>query len=125
MGSTVNGKKLIRKRFFLPAMLAALLFASCGIYGQEDEYLKIDRVKDGMTYGLVQHIYLAYLSLLPGLTELQKAKILTWLEEARDSAMDGGSSEEKQSCFRKYRGKINNYLPAEGYDLKEAEKNRR
>ncbi len=82
---------------------------------------QVDLVKDGMTYGLVEHTYQAYLSLLPDLTEKQKEKILAWLVEAREIAMDGGSSEEKHYWFGKYKGKINNYLSAEGYDLKKAE----
>ncbi|MBN2698271.1 MAG: DUF3826 domain-containing protein [Bacteroidales bacterium] len=82
----------------------------------------IEMVKDGMTYGLLDHTYNAYLRLLPDLTELQKKKIREWLVEARETAMDSGSSEEKHACFRKYRGKINNYLSEEGYDLKQAER---
>lgn len=84
----------------------------------------VDMVKDGMTYGLVEHTYHAYLSLLPDLTEAQKQRIMEWLVEAREIAMDAGSSEEKHYWFGKYKGKINNYLSAEGYDLKKAEQNR-
>jgi hypothetical protein len=46
---------------------------------------------------------------------------MAWLVEAREIAMDCGSSEEKHYWFGKYKGKINNYLSAEGYDLKKAE----
>jgi hypothetical protein len=35
--------------------------------------------------------------------------------------MDGGSSEEKHALFGKYKGRINNYLSAQGFDLKAAE----
>ncbi|MNR53744.1 hypothetical protein D3C85_1738080 [compost metagenome] len=31
--------------------------------------------------------------------------------------MDGGSSKEKHAWFGKYKGRINNYLSKEGYDL--------
>ena len=86
---------------------------------------QVDMVKDGMTYGLVEHTYNAYLSLLPDLTEEQKEKIMDWLVEAREIAMDAGSSEEKHKWFGKYKGKINNYLSAEGYDLKKAERERK
>jgi hypothetical protein len=41
---------------------------------------------------------------------------------ARELAMDAGSSEKKHHCFGQYKGKINNFLSARGYDLKEAEK---
>jgi hypothetical protein len=44
-------------------------------------------------------------------------KIMEFLVEARELAMDGSSSEEKHGIFRKYMGKINNYLVAEGYTL--------
>lgn len=82
---------------------------------------QVDMVKDGTTYGLLGQTYQGYLSLLPDLTEEQKNRIMKWLVEAREIAMDAGSSEEKHYWFRKYKGKINNYLSAEGYDLKKAE----
>ena len=37
--------------------------------------------------------------------------------------MDAGSSDEKHAWFGKYKGKINNYLAAAGYNMKQAEKN--
>lgn len=83
---------------------------------------QVTKVKDGMTYGVVPLTYKGYLALLPGLTSEQKAKILAYLEEAREIAMDAGSSEKKHYWFGQYKGKINNYLSSEGYDLKEAEK---
>ncbi len=91
---------------------------------QELSPAEVDQVKDGMTYGLVAHTYHAYLSLLPELTGAQREKIMEWLVEARETAMDAGSSEEKHYWFGKYKGKINNYLSAEGYDLKKAEQKR-
>jgi len=86
---------------------------------------QVDKVKDGMTYGVLQATYNQYLAMLPGLTDQQKAKIMAFLVEARENAMDGGSSEEKHNWFRKYKGKINNYLSAAGYDLKKAEQDLR
>jgi hypothetical protein len=83
---------------------------------------QVSKVKDGMTYGVVQVTYQRYLDLLPGLNEEQKREILANLLEAREHAMDGGSSEEKHAIFGKYKGRINNYLSAAGYDLKKAEK---
>ena len=44
------------------------------------------------------------------------------LTEAREHAMDASTSEEKHKWFGKYKGRINNYLSAAGYDLKQAEK---
>jgi len=81
---------------------------------------QIIQVKDGMTYGVVEITYTGYLDMLPNLTEPQKAYIYDNLVEARELAMDGGSSDEKHAWFGKYKGRINNYLSAEGYDLNKA-----
>lgn len=78
-------------------------------------------VKDGMTYGVVPKTYASYLDMLPQLTEEQKEFIYSNLVEAREHAMDAGSSHQKHWWFNKYKGKITNYLAAEGYDLKKAE----
>jgi hypothetical protein len=83
---------------------------------------QIDQVKDGMTYGVVQVTYKGYVSMLPELNEEQKLHIMALLVEAREIAMDAGSSEEKHQWFGKYKGKINNYLSKAGYDLKKASK---
>jgi Protein of unknown function (DUF3826) len=83
---------------------------------------QVDKVKDGMTYGVVNITYKRYLELFPQLTDEQKREVLANLVEAREYAMDGGSSEEKHAVFGKYKGRINNYLSAAGDDLKQAEK---
>jgi len=83
---------------------------------------QIDKVKDGMTYGVLPLTYRVYQQMLPDLTEKQKAQILAWLVEARENAMDAGTSKEKHAWFGKYKGKIGNYLSAAGYDMKKAEK---
>ena len=80
----------------------------------------VDRVKDGMTYGVLPITYKGYLEMIPDLTEDQKEQIMVYLIEAREHAMDAGSSEEKHAWFGKYKGRINNYLSAAGYDLKKA-----
>lgn len=85
---------------------------------------QIDHVKDGMTYGILQVTYNSYLDMLPQLTEQQKTTITAYLVEAREIAMDAGSSDEKHKCFGKYKGRINNYLSAQGYDLKKASQER-
>ncbi|MBL7737996.1 MAG: DUF3826 domain-containing protein [Chitinophagaceae bacterium] len=79
---------------------------------------QVDKVKDGMTYKVFPITYAAYQDMLPGLTSAQKEKIYNWLKEARELAMDEGSSDDKHKMFGKYKGRINNYLSAEGYDLK-------
>lgn len=85
---------------------------------------QIDQVKDGMTYGIVQVTYKSYLDMLPELTEQQKTTIMAYLVEARETAMDAASSKDKHECFGKYKGRINNYLSTEGYDLKKASQER-
>lgn len=77
-----------------------------------------DAVKDGMTYNTVPLTYKNYLLMLPYLSDEEQSKIWSFLTEARDHAMNGGSSKEKHAWFNKYKGKIANYLAARGYDLK-------
>lgn len=79
---------------------------------------KIDKIKDGMTYNVFPITYAAYQKMILSLTDLQKQKIYDWLKEARELAMDEGSSDDKHKMFGKYKGKINNYLSAQGYDVK-------
>ena len=67
---------------------------------------QIDLVKNGMTYNVLPITYKAY-----------QEEILT-LTEAREYAMDAESSDKKHAWFGKYKGRINNYLSAAGYDLK-------
>jgi len=81
---------------------------------------QVEQVKDGMTYGVVPITYKGYLAMLPDLTEEQKTYIMKNLVEARELAMDAESSEKKHGWFGKYKGRINNYLSAAGYDLKKA-----
>lgn len=79
---------------------------------------QIEKVKDGMTYRILPVTWTAYQDMLPNLTIEQKNKIYGWLLEARELAMDEGSSERKHAVFGKYKGRINNYLSAAGYDMK-------
>jgi len=83
---------------------------------------QVEKVKDKMTYNKVQVTYDAYLEIVPNLTEPQKKKILNLLKEAREEAMDAGSVDEKSAIFKKYKGRINNYLTAEGHNVKQAYK---
>ncbi|MGM9507364.1 DUF3826 domain-containing protein [Larkinella sp. GY13] len=83
---------------------------------------QIDQVKDGMTYSVLPITFKGYQAMLPDLTEAQKKQILAWLTEARERAMDEGTSKEKHAMFGKYKGRINNYLSAAGIDLKQAGK---
>ena len=103
------------------AQIATLHAQYLSKLGKELTPQQVDKVKDGMTYGVLPLTYRAYQDELPNLTDAQKAQILAWLTEAREYAMDAGSSKEKHAWFGKYKGRINNYLSKEGYDMKKAE----
>ena len=83
---------------------------------------QVEKVKDKMTYNVVAVTYNGFCDMIPELTDTQKAYILAQLKEARELAMDGGSSKEKHAIFGKFKGRINNYLSKEGHDLKKANK---
>lgn len=83
---------------------------------------QVTAVKNGMTYDVFTHTWNGYLDMLPDLTKAQKDYIYKALEEAREHAMDAGSSKAKHAWFGKYKGRINNYLSKEGYDLNKRSK---
>lgn len=85
--------------------------------GKELSEDKITEVKDGMTYGVLPITVAGYNDMLPNLTAEQKDYIYKALVEAREHAIDGGTSKEKHGWFGKYKGRINNYLSKQGYDL--------
>lgn len=84
---------------------------------------QVDKVKDGLTYGVVPLTHGVYLKLYPDLKAEEKRQIMAWLVEAREIAMDGSTSDEKHAVFGKYKGRINNYLSKAGYDSKNGERN--
>jgi hypothetical protein len=79
---------------------------------------QITKVKDGMTYNKVAVTYNGYCAMILNLTQEQKTTIYNYLVEAREFAMDAESSKKKDEWFGKYKGRINNYLSSQGYDLK-------
>ena len=81
---------------------------------------QVEDIKNGMTYGVLPITYRGYGEMLPQLTKKQKKQILSYLTEARELAMDAESSEKKHAWFGKYKGRINNYLSAQGIDMKKA-----
>ncbi len=83
---------------------------------------QVERVKDLMTYNKVQFTYGAYCGYVPTMSEAQKANVLALLKTAREEAIDGGSAEEKSAVFTRYKGKINNYLATQGFDVGKAER---
>ncbi len=83
-------------------------------------YLKpheVTKVKDVMTYDVVRVTYDAYCDMIPTLKNEEKAQIMVWLVEARELAVDAESSNKKHETFKKYKGRINNYLSKRGYDI--------
>lgn len=85
---------------------------------KELDEAQIAEIKNGMTYHTVPITYANYLLMLPYLSKEDQDRIWAFLIEARERAMDGGTSKEKHAWFNKYKGKIANHLAAKGYDLK-------
>ena len=88
--------------------------ADLSIYLNQNQ---IDKVKDVMTYNVVKVTYDAQCEMIPSLSDEEKKQIMAWLIEARELAIDAESSNKKHEVFGKYKGRINNYLSARGYDL--------
>lgn len=100
---------LYRSRFSYIAWLSFYL---------NDEQVEI--VKNAMTYNMFHIRYSDFLDLLPNLTEAEKNRVHHWLIEAREFSMDFETPRKMRQMFTKYRGRINNYLAARGYDLRKA-----
>lgn len=83
---------------------------------------QIDQVKDGLTYNVLPLTYKAHVEMIPLLKEEEKKYIYNALSEAREHAIVAGSSDAKHAWFGKYKGRINNYLTARGYNLTEERK---
>ncbi|HMO26493.1 MAG TPA: DUF3826 domain-containing protein, partial [Tepidisphaeraceae bacterium] len=78
----------------------------------------IEQIKDAMTGGVMLQTYRNYIDMAPALTDVEKAQIYAWMLEARENALDAFTSKQQHQWFAKYRGKINNYIVAQGYDFK-------
>lgn len=111
--STINDELLAARKALHDSFLTAL--------SKDLNPTQIDIVKDKMTYNVLHVTYDAYCDMIPTLTDVQKQYIMKQLVEARELAMDGGSSKEKHGVFGKYKGRINIYLSKEGYDQKKEE----
>lgn len=98
--------RLYRTHFAMPATLS--------LYISEEQ---ITAVKDGITFDKVKVTYEAYLDEIPSLKDDEKAQIYAWMIEARELALDAESSKMKHDVFNKYKGRVNNYLSKQGYDL--------
>ena len=80
---------------------------------------QIDEVKDGMTYRVLEVTYGAYLAMIPNLKTNEKRQIYSWLAEAREHAIDAQSAGKKHAWFNKFKGRINNYLSKQGYNMQQ------
>ena len=106
LAETTADSKLYRSHFAFDAQLSLFLKPQ-----------QIETVKDVMTYNVVKVTYDAQCDMIPTLTDEEKQQIMAWLKEARELAIDAESSKKKHEVFGKYKGRINNYLSARGYDL--------
>jgi hypothetical protein len=79
---------------------------------------QIETVKNVLTYNVVKVTYDAQCDMIPTLKEEEKVQIMAWLKEAREFAIDAESANKKHEVFKKYKGRINNYLTKRGYDMK-------
>jgi hypothetical protein len=79
-------------------------------------------IKDGLTFNVLNVTERAYHDMIPTLKDEQKTRIRDWLVEAREVAISEGSAEAKHAVFGTYKGRINNFLSQQGYDLKQEER---
>lgn len=105
---------------------AKLYKLHCEYIGALSVYLtndQIEKVKDGMTYGVVKVTYDSYQDMIPTLTQEDKNQLYAWLVEAREYAISESSSNKKHEWFGKYKGRFNNYLSKRGYDIQKEREN--
>ena len=84
---------------------------------------QVTTVKDKMTYDKVHVTYEAYQEIVPNLTPQQKARLRDLLGEAREEAIDGGSSEEKSAVFKRFKNFCKAYLIEQGHDVNQDYRN--
>lgn len=83
---------------------------------------QIETVKDALTINKVRITFNAYGQIFHGLSDEHKAFILKNLKAAREEAIDAGAMTEKSAFFKKYKIKIETYLAAQGFDVKQSYK---
>lgn len=106
LAAAVCDSKLYRSHFGFDASLSSYLKPQ-----------EIEKVKNVMTFDVVNVTYNAYCDMIPSLQPEEKAQILIWLKEGRELAIDAESSNKKHEVFKKYKGRINNYLSKRGYNI--------
>lgn len=83
---------------------------------------QVETVKDVLTVNKVKVTFKAYGQIFHGLTDTQNAFILKNLKQAREEAINAKAMTEKSAFFKKYKIKIEAYLTAQGYDVKQSYK---
>jgi hypothetical protein len=81
---------------------------------------QVEAVKDHLTYGVMPNTLKVYREMLPALSDSQVAHVRELLTAGREEALTAGSSEAKHATFGRAKGRVNNYLSGQGYDLKKA-----
>lgn len=71
---------------------------------------QVELVKDRLCYKRPTIMYDGYTKDNPWLTAEQKAGVAKICADAREEAMDGGSSKEKHHIMDRYKGRITNYI---------------
>lgn len=102
-------------------LMTLLYNQHCNFIGRlysELSHDQVEKVKDGMTFNVLSVTYKAMLDMIPSLKEDEKRYIWANLLEAREHAILAASADGKHAWFGKFKGRINNYLAAKGYDLK-------
>ncbi|MDB5327319.1 MAG: hypothetical protein JWM57_2888 [Phycisphaerales bacterium] len=103
----------------LRASREAFLARLAGVLSPE----QVVTVKDKMTYDKVRVTYAAYQEIVPNLTAEQNKRLMELLVEAREEAIDGGSSEEKSAVFKRYKNLCKAYLISQGHDVNQDYRN--
>ena len=111
-----------QKRAALDAELASLRTTFLDRLAADLSPEHVAAIKDGLTFNVLNVTERAYRDMIPTLTGEQKTRIRDWLVEAREEAISEGSAEAKHAAFGTYKGRINNFLSQQGYDLKQEER---
>ena len=127
---TKENKTLLNKDQVSKANEAAWQIYKTSVDKQRDLYFaklagflnkdQIELVKNEMTGNGLNKEYARFQQLLPDMKEDHKAEVYKHLVEARENALNVLTSRERNQWFIKYRGRANNYLSKQGYDLRKA-----
>ena len=77
---------------------------------------QVETVKDRLTANKLPITFKVYHQILPNLKPEDDAKILAWLQEAREKSLDVKNVEDMTPIFKEFKTKIEHYLDKQGYD---------